>query len=259
MAKKKAVAKRSSTEMTNWREQLAVYAQEEAEREVPGAGNMISIRGGVFKYQGAESDEIQCIVVDHVFINQWFDAPFQPDALNVPACFSISEGGKDMEPHEDSPVVQNEDCDTCWANEFGTDDRGRGKACSNRRLLAVLTLDSLQEEDPEIALLGVPPASTGNWASYVSKRARLEGLPPLAYVTRMHFTEDEEYPKIRFEEVSRVPDEYIPGLIEKRQEVRSLLLTPPDISQYKSPAPRKQHGKKKVTKKKGPNKSKFAK
>lgn len=263
----KAVARRASSEVGatgTWKDRLAEMAKQESERRtsIGGGGNQIRVeKDGSFKFQGEEiGDEeggLSVIVVAFVRRKNWYDRPFDRDNPSPPACFAISPDGIGMVPHDTSPVPQADSCDECWADEFGSDNRGRGKACRDAYLLACVTPDDLQNEDaPTIALLSVPPTSLAAWDSYMVKRNKVLGLPSLAFLTYVTTELDGDTMKLIFDEEEQTPEEFFEQLFDLRDTAMEILMEPPDVSQYEPPGKKKakKKSKKKVAKKKAAKK-----
>jgi hypothetical protein len=176
---------------TSWADRMAAMAQRAVEREPVTGGSYIGVTGdGNFRY-GDEvlGDTLSVVVVDFVFDNAYYDKPYDPDNPQPPACFAIADNEEDLVPHESVPSPEDSACANCWANEFGSDSRQRGKACKNQRRLAVLAVDPENDfvvaPDSEVAILRLSPSSLKFWKSYVTKLARVTGLPPAGVVTEL--------------------------------------------------------------------------
>jgi len=249
VAKKKAPAKTSqSKELTDWKAQLAQYTAEQADRPGGGGGNVITCRNGEFKFQGSDlGDAINVVVLDYAYVNRWYDRVFDPENMTPPACIAISMDGRNMAPLDNSPDKQADACADCWANEFGTDNRGRGKACANTLLLAVIADVDLGKDDAEIATFSIPPASTANFHAYMKKRQKALNLPSFAFVTEISVDDEADYLKYRFNEIDRVPENHLPSVMGFVEPARDQITAEPDFSGYEPPP---QRGKKKKASKK---------
>lgn len=263
-AKKKAAtkkglpARRRSTAIANWDQTLEKYATDDKARTVSSEGNMLSIRGGSFKYQGQDiGDSIKVIILDFTHVKQWFDRPFDEDNPSTPACAAMSYDGKNIAPFEDSPKVQTESgfCMECWANEFGSADVGRAKACKDTRRVALIDASG-DVEDEDIAILNIPPTSLKKFDGYISGLSRIgKGRPCFSVVTQLDFDADEDYPVIipsMVQPVEEVLDKaQLSALLKRREQATEILSKPPfDFSQYEEPPQRKPRGKKGAAKKK---------
>ena len=113
-------------------------------------GDKIKISNKQFKLpSGDVLDFLDVVVVDFVFYNTYYEGAFDPNNIVPPNCFSINVESKNMTPSPNAPDAQHSDCAGCWANQFGSS--GKGKACQNRCLLAVLPSDA--KEDTDFAIL----------------------------------------------------------------------------------------------------------
>lgn len=239
--KKKAVArkKKASRALTtnNMAAKLAEMAEQEAAKErAAGAGRGITWpqAGGVFELDGAElGEELELVILDSVYSNNYYDRPYDPDSgPAVPACFALADTEQDMVPHDSAPVPQADRCAECDQNAFGSDVRGRGKACRNTRLL--LVVDPALEEDP--VHMRAPPTSLRNYSAYVRGLMRQQKRPPFAVVTRFRFDEDSDYAALKFSHASSIEDATALGeIMALREQWAEELRTPPDASGYEPP------------------------
>lgn len=244
MAKQQAAAgkqvakKKGGGQMAAWEEELRALATEESERTPAGSGNWMKVSRQGFQHQGASlGRSITAIVVDHVFVNSYYDTPFDEDNPVPPACFAVSAKDKHMAPVESSPSRQSEGCDGCWANAWKSDDRQKGKACSNKKGLALL-IDG--DAGSELAFLMVGVTSTPNFNRYVKKLNDSTGLPVGAVLTKIFYDENAEVQKLLFTMEERLDRETWNKVKERMQEARGVLCTPPDFSGYAKPKGGKQ-------------------
>lgn len=260
MAKKKAskvVAKRGSNLPVTWQDKLAALAAQESDRVTAiGGSASIKLAKGKFKFQGTDLGEtLSFVCVDFVKVRNWFDRPYDEDDPGVPACFSISVDGKNMAPDPTGPKIQSDDlCRNCWADEFGSDARERAKACREQYLLATVHADSLKKDSldmEDVAFMRVPPTSLKAWDAFMIKRNKVFKLPALSFIVEASFDEDVDYQKLEFAELGRVEDkDTIEKLFELRELVHPILMTPPDVSNFKEKGSKKAKKKKKTTSKK---------
>jgi len=271
-AKKKTTKKKSASKamvsMAEFEQQMMEQANLDSARTGSGGGaNFISIRGGSFTYQEADlGEEIEVVVLDFVNVKDYYDSPWDQDNPSSPACWSVSyDKPSEMVPSEYSPVVQAEACAGCWANEFGSADRGKGKACRDGRRMAVISKDQLDDavEDIEIALLKAGPSSCPNFDKYIKGLAKVAKRPCYGVVTTAFFDDNMDYEVLKFRSNEKVESpEHMQKIMELREQVSELLTQEHDPANYVSPeeqAPargNKKAAKKKAAKKKG---SKFSK
>lgn len=270
-AAKKAVVKsgggKSLARPEDVRAMLAKYAKAaQASEKHSGGGDFISTKGGEFTFQGdALDDPLRSVIVDFAHVNAYYDGPYDPQNPSSPACFAIEKSTDDpdvdieydMVPHPESPEPQAENCRTCWANAFKSDELGRGKACKNMRRLALVSAGHIGDDgepvtrldgvnaNAEVALINVSPSGLKYWGAYVKKLANVKGLPPFAVVTDLELVEVGNGHTVKPTVVSELPDEVIAEMIELRAAVETDLTAPFQPQAEEAAPPRR--GKKKVT------------
>lgn len=258
--RKKAGGKQMAT-MEDLQARMAEKAGAVSSREEAPGGNTISTRNGKFSLGGDElGDTMDVIVLGFAHLNTYYDTPYDKENPTPPECFAIGMEGKGLTPHENGPEPQDEGegCDACWANQFGSAERGRGKACKNQRRLVVMeNVDEL--ETAELAVMTLPVSSLKNWRGYIRELEKMHHRPPEGVITRFTFedAEDYEYPVAELAETIDDP-ERLQATMERAEtkEVEELLLRPytyEEAEEEPKPAPRRKAGgtkKKAVTKKK---------
>lgn len=229
------------TALDKLRQSMAVSAEEYSNEEQV-SGLFLSTRGGILKY-GEETlpgNEMIVVVLDAIHENTYYPDRFDADNILPPKCFAFGRKEKDMEPYEtvlfedeegfdDSYFeAQHDLCADCPKAEFGSADTGRGKACSNRRRLAVIPAGQIVEEgtgrnkelvmevfdkpdhyrDADMAFLKVPVTSVKNWSKYVHQLSKERGRPPYGVLTRIYLEPDPKTSfKVAFEFIEDIEDE----------------------------------------------------
>lgn len=258
-----------TTAVTNWEEEMAQQAKIAAAQEANvGGGSFFSTRAGVLSVDGQSipNNEMAVLIIDGILENVWYPGKFDPDEMSPPACFAFGRDDEDMTPHEAvvaNGTAQSKMCKGCEKNEWASSDTGRGKACSNRRRLALLpagTFDKRTGEftpmegdvgshisKTEMRYLKVPPTSIGAYAAYVKQLAAGLHRPPHTVVTRISL---HPHPKkqfeIRFEAVpwGQTKDEVFPtallgAVMERHKQERELIEFPYQPGSA-DPAPKKE-------------------
>jgi hypothetical protein len=168
---------------------------------------------------------LDVIIAGFGFENAYYVDDFDPDDPKSPVCFAFAkeeDGEDDMAPHPDSAEPQAKACADCEHNEWGSADKGRGKACKNIRRLALLSAKPLTEEamlKGEIAVLKTPVTSVKGWKNYAHTIATVHNRPPFAVVTQLGAVPDPKSQfKLTFEHMANVEDEGVFNAIEKRRQ-----------------------------------------
>jgi hypothetical protein len=261
------MARKKTTAMAQWDRELAELANEAADQEAgTGGGSFFSLRGGQLTFDGAPvpGNEMAVVVLDSVMENVYFEGDFDPDNPAGPKCYAYAREESALKPHEAVKSPQSEQCSDCPHNQWGTADRGRGKACKNRRRLGVLSGGTITrgdvelEEDPdhfaraELGILPLPPTSLNSWGAYVKSLA-VTKRPPLAVYTRVSVVADPKTQfKVQFELIQTVPNEIVAVLLKRNKELREtngLDFPYPEREEVSAPAPKKGT-RRKTTKKK---------
>ncbi len=194
-------------------------------------GDKIKISNKQFKLPSGDTlDFLDVVVVDFVFYNTYYEGAFDPNNIVPPNCFSINVESKGMTPSANSPEAQHSDCAGCWANQFGSS--GKGKACQNRCLLAVLPSDA--KEDTDFAILDISPTAVKGFSSYMSGVAR-GGKMPYEVVTHVECNPAVKHDVAIFSDPQIIEDVGFLGMVESRlDEAAQRLATEPDVSAFKA-------------------------
>lgn len=240
------------TALDIYKKKMAAKAEQYAGEESTSS-QFITTRGGILKFGEEElpGNEMLVVVLDAIHENTYYPDKFDSDVMLPPRCFAMARTEKDMQPHENIPQVgspeaknsffqeQSEWCDECPMAEWGSADTGRGKACSNRRRLAIIPAgqftitgsgrnkqsemevfeDPKHFQDADIAFLKLPVTSGKNWSKYVHSLHKQHQRPPFGVLTHIYIEQDEKTQfKICFEMVEVVEDEKILEILMARNE-----------------------------------------
>jgi hypothetical protein len=223
-----------SKSLVKWDDQLAAAAQEAVAMVAGlGGGQFFSIRGGSLTLGGATipGNEVAVVVLDHVLENVFYDEDYDVENPAAPKCYAFGRDAANMVPHTDAEHKVSSACKGCPNNEFGSSERGRGKACKNRIRLACIPAGTMSNgrfeayTDPEVlrtaqlAYFGVPPTSIGAWGQYV--KGIVAGLkrPPFAVFTKIKIMPDpKKQVAVVFELLGPAPQELADVLTRRHNE-----------------------------------------
>ena len=138
------------------------------------------------------------VILDQHPANAWWEPSEEEigDKVRVPNCFS-QDG---ISPMEGSDMPQADKCNGCPQNEYGTAEKGEGKACKNMKRFMVLQEGSLFPRR-----LTIPPSSLKSADLYMTSLVD-RGLPYRCVVTEFKLLEhskgEVEYSEIMFEKVN---------------------------------------------------------
>lgn len=240
-------------QIVSYEDKLREFADEYADLE-KSMSQFITTRGGVLAFGEDElpGNQLVCVVLDFVRENAYYIDEFDPEVMVPPTCFAFGRSKEDMAPDEmsDHPWFepQNEQCLGCEYAEFGSAPRGRGKACGERRRLALIPAGYVEKEGrgwgyslfdkkedfqkSEIAFLKLPPTSVKNWQNFVRHVAKQHSMPPFGVITHISIEAD---PKTQYkicfdmlELLDRDLYETILARHEEAEEVIAMPYPPPD-------------------------------
>lgn len=192
-------------------------------------GDKIKLEKQKFKLPNGDSlDYLDVVIVDFVYMNRYYSTGYEKDSIVPPDCFAINPNDKELTPSVNSLDCQSQvGCAGCAQNQFGS--KGKGKACSNRIVMAVLPQDA--GTDTPFAILDVPPTSLKGFQQYASSVARGLQRPPFGVVTHIEFDTSSDYAKLIFSDPQPLDDAEFIGLIRsRREEARDRLLVEPDVA-----------------------------
>lgn len=233
-----SVAKKGSTTVATLKDmedELAKYAQQSADTE-QAAGNFISTRGGTLTYAGAamKNNKMKVIILDSIYENAFYANAFDPDSIESPVCFAFARGEdkENMAPHEKSTEKQHPQCMGCEQNKFGSSEKGKGKACGNRRRVAMISADGEITENAvqkaTLAYLKLPVTSVAGWAYYVKGLNASLKKPYFAVVTEIGIVPDakSQY-KVTFNMEEVISDAAtLRAILKRKKEVEEAIMFP---------------------------------
>jgi hypothetical protein len=261
-----AARKTTSKAVANWDEQLAKEAEAAAAMEANvGGGQFFSVRGGILTWNDAPlpNNEMAVIIVDGIMENIYYEEEYDPDNPAPPTCFAFGRDEKTMEPHlivKEAGQAVSDLCATCEMNEWGTADKGRGKACRNTRRLAMIPAGTLTAdgkldlfdqiehfESTPLAYMKLSVTSVKGYANFVKQVAQTLRRPPYGIITKVKVVPD---PKnqfaILFEPMTNVPDDLMGAIIARNQEAKSVIEFPYQLDTEEAAPKRGARGKAKV-------------
>ncbi len=208
-----------------WADRFADYARDDAASRVAGGGwPFIGTRSGVFRYQDELLESpFEAIVMGGIHENTYFSEAYDAENPQAPSCFAVGKiGGRedDLAPPADLEAKQHPTCLGCWANEFGTADTGKGKACKNTIRLALLPAEDLSVEglsEIEGARLRMPVTSLKHWTKYVNVVTGGLGRPLFSVITQVIIEpSDKNQFEIKLVPVAALNEGEILEVLEKR-------------------------------------------
>lgn len=193
------------------------------------SGDTVRISNKKFNLPNGDTlDFLDVVIVDFVYFNTYYEAAYDENNIVPPNCFSLHHEPTGAVPSPNSPDKQCEDCGSCWANAFKS--AGKGKACGNNILIAVLPTDATAETP--FVLVRVSPTALKGFSAYLTSLAR-GGMMPYTVVSHLKCDSEVSYPRITFDLSEELEDEEFISMVESRLgEARERLMTEPDVSAF---------------------------
>lgn len=245
-SKQLAVPKAGGKALSVLSEELKRLAVDESANVPAAGGSFISTKGRRFTFQDEVlPDPMTVIVVDHALSNSFYADGYEEGNPQPPDCWSIGKTEKELAPLAELPGRVHATCVGCPNNEFGSAERGKGKACKNGRILAVLIVDGQKKvtakliEDAEVAYLRLSPTAMKPFNGYLRRVTGTLSKPLFTVVTQMTFDRS-DYPVVLPTFLGELGDEAaIRAIMDKRQTIQDELLAGyPQRTQSDDDAPR---------------------
>ncbi len=243
-----------SNEIVNYDAAWAAMAEKWSSNEQLQGGTFLSTRGGILKFGNEElpGNQAAVIILDSVRENTYYAERFSEDNPQAPICYAYGDGpdaDETMAPHTSMQTdlsyfkPQSDTCKSCKWNEWGSADQGRGKACQNRRRLALVPAGYYEPKrgsrdmelhiftDPkhfqtcEIAFVKLPVMSVKLWAAYVNHISASVHRPPMAVITRLSLEPDpkSQY-RCYFEMLEQLPNELASIIMGRAEEAKKSIM-----------------------------------
>lgn len=243
------------TELAKYDEAWAKAGQEFASKEKE-SGAFLSLAGGVFKMgdEPIPGNQICAVIIDSVFENAYYAEKWTPDGpVMPPTCFAMAHEQEDLEPMLDAMMAdqdyfepQNDTCQGCPMNEWGSIDTGKGKACGNRRRLALIQageyvptrgvrnafeVEPFEDEEhyqfADLVFLKLPVTSGKEYSKFVKATLREYGRPPYGVVTRIYIEHGGANQfTVKFEALDVLPDDWFGTIQGRHEDARQAIIQP---------------------------------
>jgi hypothetical protein len=250
-----------------WAEQAAQYA---AQEQLAG-GTFLSTRGGTLSF-GEEllpGNQACVIILDAVKENTYYQGKFDPDNAMPPVCYAFGRGPKEedeMAPHASMQtdlsyfVPQATECKVCPHHEWGSANQGRGKACQERRRLALIPAgfytpkrgsrdfdlqlfdDVKHFQTADIAFLKLSVGSVKEWGKFVNQVVTTFHRPPHGVIARIGLVPDAKWQFLTtFEVIEELPGDLTQIIMQRHDEATKGVIQgylPPQDKTAAAPATR---------------------
>lgn len=235
----------AKNEIVTFESELALLAEQGIQAEKSSAGiSFITTSGGVMKYRDnpIAGNSLDVIVLSSPVERLYYTSRYDPTNNAPPSCFALGSTITGLKPSHLSDSPQSELCETCPKNQWGSaTNGGKGKACSEKRRLFLMTADSADSANAvslgEVAALRIPVTSVKGYSTYVQTVASTVKRPLAAVVTKVSLVPDPKTQfKIVFSFVKTIEDiDVIKSLIARGEKEMLNAMNNPDIEDTEAP------------------------
>lgn len=195
------VVVKNENAIANIEEELAKKAALMKEN-ITFTGNSIKVTkaGKLEMPNGDAFDELELVIVDYRYRNQYFSKPFKQGEYSTPDCWAVGvENNLNLAPGKDVPSPVSSSCSECAFNQFKSAANGSGKACQNQFLMGVMLPDLGESE--EVFLLKASPTAVKQVGGYVLNIID-SYQHPIKVVTKFSVDDSSGFNKLKAEFVS---------------------------------------------------------
>lgn len=180
---------------------------------------------------GDKHDSIRGIVVDFIAKKAWYEGAFDKDNIVPPNCFALEFAPHNsLEPSDNSPDKQNDACSNCPKNAFKSAANGKGKACKDSYVIALLPPDA--EEGAPLMTLELSATAIKSFEKYCRDLARDYGKSPYCFVTEFFMDDSVDYASVRCGNPEPATAAQVAMALDRREEAASLLSKEPDVAEF---------------------------
>lgn len=210
MARKNKVASTELVSVSVWEKQLKTDVGKQSAKIVLTGGNRISIKGGSFKFKGADlGDKLNVVVLDFIHERTYYDTLYDKENPSIPACYALSSDLASAVPAENAVKVQSKTCASCQHDQWGSSANKKSKSCGEHRLLALASIDDLKTSpvgEVEVVLLSVPVTSGKNFDKFALGVEKTMGRPTYGVICTITFDTKADYETLIFKADNKIDD-----------------------------------------------------
>lgn len=202
-------------------------------------------------------NQMAVILVDHIFETVYYEGEYDANNPQGPTAFAFSRDDKTLTWHKDSdPEFAGKLCSESEVCQWGSADKGRGKAAKETRRLALLPAGNFKNgkftaiEDEEhylstpVGYMRLPITSVKGFAGFVKQVAGTLRRPPHGIISKVRVVPDQKNQfQVLFEPLVNVPDELMGAIMKRRDEVMQVIDFPyQPREEQAAPAPARGRG-----------------
>ena len=225
---KKDVTVKAATDMASIAEQLKAQSLAQQDTSEAAGGSLIKASHSGFTVPGVGDVEapLQVVILGFVSMKTYYDKPYNPNEIHPPACAALGIGTfESLVPQADSPDKVNDTCLGCAFNEFGTSNTGKGKKCSDYKVLAFMLPDA-KVDDP-IYTVRISPSGLTEFNAYTNRLNKRYQLPTVAFISELGIKPAGASVAITVKELTPIEDApLLSNFMGRQEEALKMLLEP---------------------------------
>jgi len=201
----------------------------------------ITIKNGNLRFDDTVlGNDVKFVVVADRIERAYFSGSYDPKETSAPECFAIGMTEVGLSPHENSSDKQHDSCETCPMNQWGSGDGGEGKACKERRRLALAPPPGDRPLNGLEALIGMtlPPTNLKYFRKYKTTLNSIHQRQMFSVVTSFKVIEEGTWEVVEPSLAGGLSQENIAGvvkLIERSKEMLDQPYQPKEAGATKKP------------------------
>jgi hypothetical protein len=254
--------KPKTTALVNWADVMEREAEIATAQEAStSSSSFFSLKSGVLTFNDMPlpDNQIAVIILDSILENVYYDSDYNADAISAPKCFAFGRDEAAMKPHDtvfEHGQEEHPTCTGCPRNEWGSAERGRGKACGNRRRLSLLAAGRMnggfypyEANDlltGAVGLLKLPVTSVKAFSGYIKQIGTVMKRPPFGVISLVKVVPDARTQfRVEVSMLEKTPDAMLPIVMQRREDTRAALEQPYNLDNDAEPAPARRPARQK--------------
>jgi len=141
---------------------------------------------------------MKVVILDFNTSHIFYEGEYKKGEITPITCAAVGDVPAEMAPYSSIESPQCGDCNSCWANEFGS--KGAGKACKQVRQIAFLAEDADGNIDPNGPINIMQTNVTANkvFDAYVKSVGSIYQSPLIGVVTTLGINNSEKWPAVNY-------------------------------------------------------------
>jgi hypothetical protein len=175
-------------------------------------------------------EETDVVILEFCSTQYFYSQGYNEKNIVPPDCFAIGNDPKNLVPSPNSPnmqVAKGKGCNVCPNFQWGSGDKGEGKACKSGRRAVVLPADDESPKDTPLMVLNASPTAIKGFDGMIAGFTRMGAIPP-QFKIHVDFNPAVTHASLRFSDPR--PNEDIEPYLDRLEEAEAMLKVEPDVT-----------------------------